>query len=161
MNTKIDPIYWLKIAQQIGTASTCRLAVGCVLVHKKMIVGHGYVGSIHGDDHCNDDDHILVDAPHRIGQGTTCIRTIHAEVNAILKCPVRGSKANGWLECYCTHQPCLDCTKLLLQVGVRKIYYGIPYADVRREKYLQNVAIGPSFNIPEREDCVEFIEVKS
>lgn len=153
MNKKIGPQYWMRVAIEIAKASTCRADVGCVLVHKKSIVGMGYVGSVHGDRHCvneqTDQFHILM-ATTRQGstkQGNTCIRTIHAEMNAVLKCTVRGSKEGGWLEAYSTYQPCLDCTKVLLQIGVRTIYYMKPYKDTWRDEFLKG--LDPlAFNVP-------------
>ena len=65
MNKNINAFLWMSMAIQIAEASTCRARVGCILVHDKTIVGHGYVGSVHGDDHCNEKDHVLVAAPHR------------------------------------------------------------------------------------------------
>ena len=141
MNKRINPQYWLRIAQEVAKASTCKANVGCVLVHKKMIVGIGYVGSIHGDEHCDVADHINVPAEYRGENGETCIRTVHAEVNAILKCMVRGSHDGGFIECYSTHQPCCECLKLLLQIGVRDIYYIMAYADARREEYLKKSSV--------------------
>lgn len=160
MNERITPKFWMRIAQQIAEASTCRAKVGCILVHKKSIVGHGYVGSVHGDVHCNDEaGHLLVDAPHRgsTTTGTTCIRTIHAEVNAVLKCTVRGSRETKWIECYSTYQPCLDCTKILLQIGVRKIYYWKRYKDDWRDQYVAQFD-QREFS-PTVDDEVEFIYV--
>lgn len=141
MNLKITRQFWMKIAEQIAEASTCRAKVGCILVHQRQIVGHGYVGSVHNDYHCNESDHVLVktDRKGSTTTGTTCIRTIHAEINAVLKCQVRGSKETGWIECYSTYQPCLDCLKVLLQIGVRKIYYLHDYKDDWREQYLQQL----------------------
>lgn len=143
MNWNICPEYWMRIAVAVASASSCRADVGCVLVHKKTLVGMGYVGSVHGDVHCITPDrlaaqHILMktDRQGSTKKGNTCIRTIHAEMNAVLKCTVRGSQEDGWLEAYSTYQPCLDCTKVLLQIGVRTIYYIKPYKDTWRDAFL-------------------------
>mgnify|MGYP001283950827 CR=1 FL=1 len=143
MNHRITPEYWMRVAVEIAKASTCRADVGCVLIHKNVIVGVGYVGSVHSDEHCMlpdrlADSHILMktDRQGSTSKGDTCIRTIHAEMNAVLKCTVRGSESDGWIHCYSTYQPCLDCTKVLLQIGVRKIYYVKAYKDVWRDAYL-------------------------
>lgn len=150
MNHRITDEYWMRMAVEVSKASTCRADVGCVLVHKNVIVGIGYVGSVHGDTHClpdpkaailafrQHDAHILMktDRQGSTKKGDTCIRTIHAEMNAVLKCTVRGSEDAGWIDCYSTYQPCLDCTKVLLQIGVRKIYYVKAYKDVWRDAYL-------------------------
>lgn len=146
MNSKICQKYWMQIAIDVAKASTCRADVGCVLVHKKTLVGMGYVGSVHGDRHClvvhqQADHHILMktDRQGSTKKGNTCIRTIHAEMNAVLKCTVRGSKEGGWIDAYSTYQPCLDCTKVLLQIGVRTIYYMKPYKDTWREEFLNGL----------------------
>jgi len=152
MNDKITPSYWMAIASQIAMAATCRANVGCILVYHNQIVGHGYVGSVHGDVHCidhvNDPDlnhmhHILVQTDQRgsTKAGNTCIRTVHAELNAILKCTVRGSHEHGWIDCYSTYQPCLECTKALLQIGVRKMYYRHAYHDEWREAFMKQCTL--------------------
>lgn len=138
MNNNITHNYFLRIAEVIAEASTCRAKVGCVLVKDNNIVGHGYVGSVHGDTHCDDANHVLIKAEHR-PNGDTCIRTIHAEMNAVLKCQARGNQKDGWLSVYCTHQPCLDCLKVLLQIGVRRIWYRYTYDDQRRDAYIQGL----------------------
>lgn len=146
MNPHINPEYWMRMAVDVAKASTCRANVGCVLVHKNTIVGIGYVGSIHGDHHCNStegllahktDHHILMPSKSQgsTKKGNTCIRTVHAEMNAILKCTVRGSYQNGWIQSYSTYQPCLNCTKVLLQIGVRQLYYLKEYKDIWRDKF--------------------------
>lgn len=144
MNPRINNKYWMRIAVEVAKASTCRAEVGCVLIHKKTLVGMGYVGSVHGDVHCfepNDfiHQHILVETETKgsTTQGNTCIRTIHAEMNAVLKCTMRGSGEGGWIDCYSTYQPCLECTKVLLQIGVRYFYYMKPYKDDHRDLFLK------------------------
>lgn len=147
MNEQITPEYWMRIAVEIAKASTCRAAVGCVLVHKNVCVGIGYVGSVHRDYHCLEsgaminDKHILMRTTRQgsTKDGDTCIRTIHAEMNAVLKCTARGSRMGGWIHCHSTYQPCLDCTKVLLQIGVRKIYYLKPYKDSWRDEFVKQL----------------------
>jgi dCMP deaminase len=148
MNDKITAAYWMAIASQLATAATCRANVGCVLVYQNQIVGHGYVGSVHGDVHCADQDlnhrhHILMKTDQRGSSrtGDTCIRTVHAELNAVLKCTVRGSYEHGWIDCYSTYQPCLECTKALLQIGVRKMYYRHAYQDDWREAFVKHCTL--------------------
>ncbi len=168
MNHRITPEYWMRMAVEIAKASSCRANVGCILVHKNQIVGHGYVGSISGDVHCvhetEPEHHILVktDMKGSTKTGTTCIRTVHAEVNAALKCTVRGSKENGWISCYCTYQPCMDCLKVLLQIGVRNIYYLNPYKDELRDIFIEECHLMyDKRNIPDdrADDYAKFIQV--
>jgi dCMP deaminase len=138
--------YFLRIASDIAEASTCRVKVGAVITKDKLIVGMGYVGSVHGDWHCNElpNGCLLVDNHGVKGSGDSgqsCIRTVHAEMNAVLKTMVRGNEHDGWLTCYCTHKPCLECTKALLQIGVRDITYINDYRDDYRDLFLNSVSV--------------------
>ncbi len=112
--------YFMEIAEQVATRSTCdRAFVGCLLVNDdNRIVSTGYNGSVSGNPHCDDQGHTMRDGH--------CIATIHAEMNALLYCakegiPVKGSTA------YVTHFPCLNCTKALIQAGIKAIYYKNSY----------------------------------
>lgn len=107
--------YFMMQAVLLASRSTCeRLSVGAVIVRDKRIIAGGYNGSVAGDDHCIDvgcyleDDH--------------CVRTIHAEMNAILQCAKFGESTDN-AEIYVTDFPCLQCTKMLLQAGITKINY--------------------------------------
>ncbi|MFD1548391.1 ComE operon protein 2 [Levilactobacillus fuyuanensis] len=118
--------YFMLQALVISTRSTCnRLSVGATLVRDKRIIAAGYNGSVSGDDHCLDEGCYLVDGH--------CVRTIHAEMNAILQCAKFGEATDG-AEIYVTDFPCLQCTKMLLQAGIKKItymrnYHNDPYAQ--------------------------------
>ena len=99
----------------LSLRSTCnRLAVGAILVRDQRMIAGGYNGSVSGDKHCIDDGCYMVDGH--------CLRTIHAEMNAVLQCAKFGIPTDG-AEIYATDFPCLQCTKMLLQAGVKKIYY--------------------------------------
>jgi ComE operon protein 2 len=103
----------------ISKRSTCtRLAVGAVIVRDKRIIAGGYNGSIAGGDHCIDKGCYIID--------NHCVRTIHAEMNALLQCAKFGVATEG-AEIYVTHFPCLQCTKALIQAGIRSIYYAEDY----------------------------------
>lgn len=108
--------YFMEITKTVATRSTCdRAFVGCVLVNRdNRIVSTGYNGSISGDSHCHDVGHKMRDGH--------CIRTIHAEINALLYCAKEGISVKDSI-CYITHFPCLNCTKALIQAGISKIYY--------------------------------------
>src|SRR5699024_8521870 len=112
-------IHWdrYRMAQAVllSLRSTCtRLEVGATLVREKRIIAGGYNGSVSGDVHCIDEGCYVVDGH--------CLRTIHAEMNAILQCAKFGAQTEG-AEIYVTHFPCLQCTKMILQAGIKKIYY--------------------------------------
>ena len=107
--------YFMLQAVLLSLRSTCnRLAVGAILVRDKRIIAGGYNGSVSGDAHCIDDGCYLRDGH--------CVRTIHAEMNAILQCAKFGISTDG-ASLYVTDFPCLQCTKSLLQAGIKEINY--------------------------------------
>ena len=107
--------YFMVQAALLASRSTCkRLSVGAVLVRDKRIIAGGYNGSVSGDDHCIDEGCYLRDGH--------CVRTIHAEMNAILQCARFGMSTDG-ASLYVTDFPCLQCTKSLLQAGIKEINY--------------------------------------
>ncbi|WP_125703413.1 deoxycytidylate deaminase [Lacticaseibacillus daqingensis] len=111
--------YFIKLATTIAERSTCeRATVGAVLVMAHRIIATGYNGSIAGDPHCDEAGHLMRDGH--------CIRTLHAEMNAILQCAENGvSTRNATV--YVTFFPCLNCTKALIQAGVTSVYYAHDY----------------------------------
>lgn len=145
MNPNINDSFWMKIAKQVAEAGTCQVKVGCVIIKKNEISGIGFVGSVKGDDHCLDKGCLLVDNYGLKGSsdtGKSCIRTVHAELNAVLRRRMNGDEETGWMIAYCTHQPCLECTKALLAIGVRGFVYEHPYKDIYRDLYLKEVYSG-------------------
>lgn len=147
MNPNVNDDLWMSMAVALANASTCRVRVGCVLVQSKEYVGGGYVGSVPGDVHCNVDECLLVDNHGLKGSsnsGKSCIRTVHAETNAVLRCKVRGTLEHP-ITAYCTHQPCLECTKALVAIGVRRIVYLHEYRDVHRDTYVNALKFNASF----------------
>ena len=112
--------YFMEIAESIAKRGTCdRAFVGAVIVNDdNRIVSTGYNGSISGDEHC-------IDTNLKMRDGH-CIRTIHAEQNALYYCAKEGIKVKG-CSIYVTHFPCLNCTKALIQSGIKHIYYKNDY----------------------------------
>lgn len=108
----------------LAVRSTCtRLAVGATIVRDNRIIAGGYNGSISGGDHCIDHGCYVV--------GNHCVRTIHAEMNALLQCAKYGISTAG-STLYVTHFPCLQCTKAIIQAGVRHVRYA---NDYRNDEY--------------------------
>ena len=112
--------YFMQISEIVASRSTCdRAFVGCVLVNKDhRIVSTGYNGSVAGNPHCDDVGHTMRDGH--------CIATIHAEMNALLYCAKEGIPTKDTI-CYVTHFPCLNCTKALIQAGIREVVYKNAY----------------------------------
>jgi dCMP deaminase len=89
-------------------------------VKNHQIIATGYNGSIAGLPHCDDVGHKM--------ENNHCVRTIHAEINALLQAAKHGVTLEG-ATCYSTASPCRNCTMLLVQAGVKKFVYGEPYRD--------------------------------
>ncbi|HAE92514.1 deoxycytidylate deaminase [Tissierella praeacuta] len=119
-NRKSWKEYFMEITELVATRSTCdRAFVGCLLVNDdNRIVSSGYNGSVSGNPHCDDIGHTMRDGH--------CIATIHAEINALLYCAKEGISVKG-CTAYVTHFPCLNCTKALIQSGIKHIYYKNDY----------------------------------
>ncbi|WP_399206850.1 ComE operon protein 2 [Sutcliffiella rhizosphaerae] len=105
----------------LALRSTCtRLAVGATIVRDKRIIAGGYNGSIAGGVHCIDEGCYVID--------NHCVRTIHAEMNALLQCSKFGVPTSG-AEIYVTHFPCLHCCKAIIQAGIKTVYYAMNYKN--------------------------------
>lgn len=117
MNNRISwDQYFMNIAKTASEMGTCnRLKVGCVLVKDKRIIATGFNGSISGLPHCDDVGHLL-------SEEGRCIRTVHAEQNAILQCSKYGISTLDAIA-YATHEPCEHCIKFLIQSGIKKVYF--------------------------------------
>lgn len=103
--------YFISIAELAARRSSCeRLHVGCVIVKDNRIISTGYNGHIEKLPHTS----IVINDHEQ--------NTVHAEVNAISQCAKLGISSND-TKIYITHYPCINCTKLLLSSGIKKIYY--------------------------------------
>ena len=115
--------YFMNIAAEVATRSTCdRKHVGAVIVREKTILSTGYNGSIKGLPHCDEAGHEIVDGH--------CVRTTHAEANAIVQAAKNGVEIN-LSEIYVTASPCYSCFKLIANAGIKTIYYKELYRDER------------------------------
>ena len=113
--------YFLGQARLFALRSTCtRLMVGAVIVRENRIIASGYNGSVADGDHCIDDGCYIVDGH--------CVRTVHAEANALLQCAKFGVATND-TDLYVTHFPCLQCCKQIIQAGIKRVYYEEDYRN--------------------------------
>lgn len=123
----------MKIAQTVATRATCpRLSVGCVLVRDRRILTTGYNGSPRGVAHCTEAGCILVN--------DHCQRATHAEANAVVQGALHGVNLSD-STAYCTHQPCVNCTKLFISAGVRRLVYAVPYDDSVAQTLLREAGV--------------------
>ncbi|XIF19672.1 MAG: ComE operon protein 2 [Acetilactobacillus jinshanensis] len=147
-----DQFFMLQ-AVLLSTRSTCnRLSVGAVLVKDRRIIAEGYNGSVSGDYHCTDKGCYMVNGH--------CLRTIHAEQNAIVQCAKFGESMDG-AQLYVTDFPCLQCTKMLLQGGITEINYLRNYHDSPYAKHLIKLKHIKLKQIPLTMKTIEQIPFKS
>jgi dCMP deaminase len=124
--------YFLDIAKTAATRSTCdRAHVGAVLVKDKTLLATGYNGSPRGTVHCDDAGHLMRD----MGGRPACIRTVHAEANAVAQAARAGTRVEG-ATLYVTHLCCYDCAKLVVNAGIIRIVYGEVYPSRFTEETL-------------------------
>jgi len=115
--------YFMAIAREVATRSTCdRKHVGAVIVRERMILTTGYNGSIRGLAHCDEEGHMMEDGH--------CVRTVHAEANAIVQAARNGVRLDG-ADIYVTASPCFNCFKLVANSGLKRIVFGEFYRDER------------------------------
>jgi|TARA_B110000263_G_scaffold67687_1_gene58568 dCMP deaminase len=125
--------YFMNIAKEVSTRSTCdRKHVGAVIARDKTILSTGYNGSIKGLQHCDEIGHEMVDGH--------CVRTTHAEANAIVQAAKNGISINN-AEMYVTASPCYNCFKLIANSGINTIYYDEFYRDDIIIKYAVEAGI--------------------
>jgi len=122
MKKRIDwQQYFMAQAKVVSLRSTCtRLEVGAIIVRNNRIIASGYNGSVEDSTHCIDEGCYVVNSH--------CVRTVHAEMNALLQC-ARFGVATEDTTMYVTHFPCLPCTKHIIQSGIRKLYYDADYRN--------------------------------
>jgi dCMP deaminase len=115
--------YFMNIARTVATRSTCdRKFVGAVIVRDRMILATGYNGSVRGLAHCDDEGHLMEDGH--------CVRTVHAEANAIVQAARAGVRIDG-ASIYVTASPCWGCFRLVANAGITRIVFGEFYRDPR------------------------------
>lgn len=113
----------MNIAKAVATRATCdRKHVGAVIVRDKVVISTGYNGSMSGMPHCDEVGHLMEDGH--------CVRTVHAELNAICQAAKHGAATDG-ATIYVTASPCWPCFKAIVNAGIKKIVYGEYYRDDR------------------------------
>lgn len=121
--------YFMEIAKVVSSRSTCmRRSVGAVIVKNKQIVATGYNGTPKDLPHCEVTGCLREQLHVPSGQMHELCRGIHAEQNAVVQAAYHGVSVNGGT-IYCTHQPCVVCTKILINAGIKRIVYANPYPD--------------------------------
>ncbi len=130
MNHNKFDLAYLKMAKEWAKLSYCeRKKVGALIVKDRMIISDGYNGTPSGEENCCEDE-----------GGTTHWYVLHAEANAILKLASSTQSAKG-ATLYLTLSPCKECSKLILQSGIKRLVYIDQYSDTEGLKFLENAQV--------------------
>lgn len=129
--TKWDERF-IELAFQIAEWSSCykpERKVGAVIVRNKRILTTGYNGAPAGMDSCMEREVCMRnELGIRSGERHELCYAIHAEQNAIIQAAKLGVSIDG-ATIYCTHQPCAICAKMIINAGIERIVYSVPYPD--------------------------------
>jgi dCMP deaminase len=133
--------YFAKIALLVAERSTClRRKVGAVAVKDKRILATGYNGAPSGIKHCIEIGCLREKLKIPSGERHELCRGLHAEQNVIIQAALHGVSLKG-CDIYCTHLPCLICTKMLINCAVKNIYFLEGYPDELSESMLKEAGI--------------------
>lgn len=118
--------YFFDLCSMVSARSTCdRKHVGAVIVRDKRILATGYNGSVPGAQHCDEAGHDLV----KLADGTeNCVRTVHAEANAILQAAKLGVSTDN-ADLYVNTYPCWHCAKMILSCGIARVFVDGDYRN--------------------------------
>lgn len=122
--------YFMAITKMVAKRSTClRREVGAILVKEKRILATGYNGAPAGLKHCAEVGCLREDTSVPSGTRQELCRGLHAEQNVIIQAAYHGIPISG-ATLYCTNKPCVICSKMIINAGVKRIYYEEGYNDL-------------------------------
>jgi len=125
--------YFLKLAMLASERSTCpRMHCGCVLVRDRFVLATGYNGSLPGHPHCDDVGCLVVD--------NHCVRTNHAEINALVQASIHGVSVKG-ATAYITNMSCTTCAKALIAAGINRIVVFSDFHDTLATQFFAQSGI--------------------
>lgn len=136
--------YFLKLAMLASERATCpRMHCGCVLVKDRFVLATGYNGSLPGHSHCEDVGCLIVD--------NHCVRTNHAEINALVQAAVHGINVKG-STAYITNMSCTTCAKALIAAGIMRVVIFSDFHDTLASKFFAQSSIDVvKLDMPDRE----------
>jgi len=146
--------YFMGLVEEIGKRGTCdRGRSGCLIVKDKRLIATGYVGAPAGTPHCDEVGHLMKSITHEDGTVSQhCLRTSHAEANAISQAARFGISLEG-ATLYCKMVPCNVCCMLLVNAGIKKVVSGKKYHRGGHELLAQaGIALSTVVNEVEKYD---------
>jgi len=133
--------YFIEIARLVASRSTClRRQVGAVVVKDKNILATGYNGTPSGIRHCSEVGCLRQQMNVPSGERHELCRGLHAEQNAIIQAAKHGVNIDGAV-LYCTHSPCIICSKMLINSGVKRIVCTDGYPDALAKVMLDEAGL--------------------
>ncbi len=135
--------YFMEVSRTIAKRATCdRGRSGCVISKDKQILVTGYVGSPRGLPHCDEVGHLFKKMVHEDGhESNHCVRTVHAEQNAICQAARLGIALEG-ATLYCKMTPCRTCAMLIINCGIVRVVCEKKYhAGAESEEMFQQVGV--------------------
>lgn len=139
--------YFMEVCRAVAKRATCdRGRSGCVIAKDKQILVTGYVGSPKGIPHCDEVGHQMKTMIHEDGhQSQHCVRTAHAEQNAIVQAAKMGVSIDGGTV-YCKMTPCAVCCKMIINAGIKRVVCEKRYhAGSESEEMFRQVGIELNF----------------
>jgi dCMP deaminase len=125
--------YFLKLAMLASERATCpRMHCGCVLVKDRFVLATGYNGSLPGQPHCEDVGCLVVD--------NHCVRTNHAEINALTQAAVHGVNIKG-STAYITNMSCTTCAKALIAAGIKRVVVFSDFHDTLATQFYTDSSV--------------------
>jgi dCMP deaminase len=113
-----DDYHW-SIAEAVAQKSTCpRLSVGCVIIdpESNFVLATGYNGAPRGTEHCGE-----ACRTRKVGEDRDKCKAVHAELNAIVSAARSGQRLDG-SHAFQTISPCLTCSRIIIQAGIREVH---------------------------------------
>lgn len=135
--------YFMEVTRSIAKRATCdRGRSGCVIARDNQILATGYVGAPAGLEHCDDVGHLFKKTVHQDGTVTNhCVRSVHAEQNAICQAARRGIAIEG-ATLYCKMTPCRACAMMIINCGIVRVVCEHKYhAGAESEEMFAEVGI--------------------
>ncbi len=139
--------YFLEMANAVSSRATCdRGKSGCVIVRDRQLLVSGYVGSPAGFPHCDEAGHQMKQVVHEDGATTNhCVRTIHAEQNAICQAAKLGIAIAG-ATLYTRMTPCRTCAMLIINCGIKRVVCERKYhAGTESEQMFETAGVALDF----------------
>ena len=133
--------YFMEIAVLVAKRSTClRRSVGAVVVKDRRLLSTGYNGAPTHVRHCRETGCLREQLKVPSGERHELCRGIHAEQNAIIQAAFHGVSIRD-ASLYCTNLPCSICAKMIINAGIKTIYYLSGYADRMSEEMLNEAGV--------------------